>query len=155
MTAWDVAGLREVLAGNIPVTRAMELDVVRADDHGLVLSMPLAPNRNHKHTFFAGSLNAGATLAGWGLLWLAARAADVPAHIVIQDSETRYRRPGTGDCQAVCPWPPRSVLDEALDTVRHGRRARVALTARVRQGDRTVVEFVGRYVLLPLAEWPG
>ena len=155
MTEYDVASLGAVLVQNIPVTGAMGLTVRRADANGLVLGIPLAPNINHKHTFFAGSLNAAATLAGWGLLWLAARQADVPAHIVIQDSATRYRRPGTGDCEAACAWPPPPVLEEALASIRDGRRARVTLGATVREGEKTVVEFEGRYVLLPLTAWPA
>ena len=154
MSVWDLPSLRTVLTQNIPVTGAMGLTVRRVDDDGLVLGIPLAPNVNHKHTFFAGSLNAAATLAGWGLLWLAARQADVPAHIVIREGTTRYRRPGTGDCEATCPWPAPPIVNDALEAVRQGRRARVTLAVTVREGEKIVVEFEGRYVLLPLEAWP-
>ena len=65
--------LRAKLRRDMPITKALGLRVVGREGAGLVLSSPLAPNINHKGTAFAGSLNATATLAGWGTIWLVLR----------------------------------------------------------------------------------
>ncbi|TFG38857.1 MAG: thioesterase, partial [Candidatus Aminicenantes bacterium] len=57
----------------MPITKALGLRVIGRDGTDLIFSAPLAPNINHKGTAFAGSLNATATLAGWGTIWLLLR----------------------------------------------------------------------------------
>ncbi len=64
----------------IPLTRAMDVRVVTDDEHGFAVEAPVGPNRNHLHTAFGGSINAVATLAGYGFLWLQLRDH---AHVVI------------------------------------------------------------------------
>ena len=66
-----LARLGEVLAAELPITQSLGIRVESRSGGGLVLWLPLAANRNHKGAVFAGSLNAVATLAGWGALWLA------------------------------------------------------------------------------------
>ena len=60
--------LQRLLNTELPITRHLGLRVLVADPGRVILNAPLAPNRNHKGTAFAGSLNALATLAGWS--WL-------------------------------------------------------------------------------------
>ena len=97
--------LRAKLRRDMPITRALGLRVVGHEGGGLVLSSPLEPNINHKGTAFAGSLNATATLAGWGTIWLALREHGIRSHVVIQDSTVHYFRPVTGDFTARCKAP--------------------------------------------------
>ena len=92
--------LRTVWQEELPITGALGIAVVSAPPGALVLQMPLAPNRNHKGTAFAGSLSALTTLAGWSLLWLALREAGDHAHVVIQDSSMRYLKPVHSDAIA-------------------------------------------------------
>ena len=56
--------LRNVLHEEIPLTKAMGVEVNSYDGHCLVLSAPLDPNTNHKDTAFGGSLYSLAVLAG-------------------------------------------------------------------------------------------
>jgi thioesterase domain-containing protein len=120
--------------------------VARLDAAGVALRLPLAANRNHKGAAFAGSLNAAATLAGWGVLvdGLARRAVD--AHVVIQDSVVRYLAPVHGDALARCPAPDPQAMDKALATLARRGLARVSLDAEIVSGDTRAVEFTGRYV---------
>ena len=48
----------------------MEVTVVEASLHQVVLSAPLAPNINHRETVFGGSASAVAILAAWSMLHL-------------------------------------------------------------------------------------
>src|SRR5262249_11092228 len=107
-----LAQLQATFDHEIPLSRAIGLTALRYDARGLTLGAPLAPNTNHKSTAFAGSLNAAATLAGWGLVWLLLRERGLAATIVIQESETRYQLPVRGDFAAICALPPAAEIEQ-------------------------------------------
>jgi thioesterase domain-containing protein len=110
--------------------------------------MPLAANRNHKGTVFAGSLNAVATLAGWSMLWTVLREAEVGAHVVIQDSTVHYLVPAQSDVTAEAKRSEPEALERALAQLARRGRARVALDAEVRDAEgRSVATLRGRYVI--------
>jgi thioesterase domain-containing protein len=138
--------LRRVLAAELPVTQHLGIGVESEDANGLVLSLPLAPNRNHQGGIFAGSLNAVATLTGWALLWLVLRRAASEAAVVIQDSTIEYLRPVAEDCRTRCAWPEPGKLNRFLDTLARHRRARLSLTVEVLAAGGPVARFAGRYV---------
>lgn len=143
-----LARLGEVLAAELPITQSLGIRVESRSGGGLVLWLPLAVNRNHKGAVFAGSLNAVATLAGWGALWLALAEAGTDAHVVIQDSTIRYPRPARSDVRATCAGPLPAALEQALDLLRRRGRARLALASEVHDAEGTpVAGFSGRYVL--------
>ena len=83
----------------------MQLTVSAWSDQGLTLVAPLAPNINDKGSAFGGSLSALLTLAGWGLLWLRTKEANMPCDLVIHRAEIRYVRPVTGPILVRCPQP--------------------------------------------------
>lgn len=140
--------LRRVLAAELPVTQHLGIVVESENEHGLVLGLPLGPNRNHQGGIFAGSLNAAATLTGWAVLWLALRRTDLEAVVVIQDSTIQYLRPVAEDCQARCDWPDANALERFLETLKRHHRARLSLVVEVVAAGRLVASFAGRYVAL-------
>ena len=75
----------------IPITRAMGVRVVANDENGFVIEAPVALNSNHLRTAFGGSINAVATLAAYGFLWLELNEA--AAHVVVAESSIRFLRP--------------------------------------------------------------
>lgn len=62
--------LERRLHHDIPLTRAMQLQVLSWQAHELRLRLPLQANSNHHHSMFGGSLYSAAVLAGWGWLHL-------------------------------------------------------------------------------------
>src|SRR4051812_16483795 len=82
----------------IPITKAMGIRVVSYDADRLVIEAPLALNHNHLGTAFGGSLSAVATLAGYGMIWMA--LGDRDCHVVIRDSALSFKRPVRGDIRA-------------------------------------------------------
>ena len=62
--------LQTYLHQHIPLSQAMDVTVVEASPHQVVLSAPLAPNINHRDTVFGGSASAVAILAAWSMLHL-------------------------------------------------------------------------------------
>lgn len=148
MNAEALEALRAVWREELPITNALGIEVAEARDGALMLRMPLAPNRNHKGTAFAGSLSALTTLAGWSLLWLALREAGADAHVVIQDSRMHYLLPVHSDALATALPPAPEEMARMLDTLRRRGRARVALEVVVRDvAGMEVARFGGRYVI--------
>ena len=146
-TADDLRSLQAVLDAEIPITAALSLKVARFETGVLTLAAPLAPNINHKDTAFAGSLNAVLTLAGWSMLWLIARREMISAKVVIQDSTIRYLRPVAYDFAAECRLPARAEIERFLLILRRKGKARMELTAEIREAGELAVAFSGRYVV--------
>lgn len=140
------AELQALLSQELPITQHLGVEVLSLDDAGIALRLPLAANRNHKGAVFAGSLNALATLAGWGVLVDSLARRGVDAHVVIQDSSVRYLAPVHADAVARCPAPDPALLERALATFGRRGLARVSLSAEIVQDRTPAVAFQGRYV---------
>ena len=138
--------LERTLHEDIPITRQLGITVLRYEAEALALRAPLDANINHKGTAFAGSIYAVATLAGWGLIWLLLREADLAARIVIQESSIRYRLPITQDMVATCSKPSPARLEQFFTMLRRKGIARLELQTQIREGGQLAVEFSGRYV---------
>jgi len=142
------SSLSQVLAAELPITQSLGIGVAEAGSDRVVLTLPLAANRNHKGTVFAGSLNAVATLAGWSLLWVELQRRAIDAHVVIQDATVRYLEPARSDVWATCVGPDSAVLDHAVRVLKRRGRARVALPVEVHDDQgRLVATLAGRYVI--------
>ena len=141
------AALTTVWHERMPLTTALGVEIGALDGERLKLLLPLAPNRNHKGTVFAGSLSALATLAGWSALWLVLREAEEQAHVVIQDARIHYKVPARGDVVARVPLPTGAAREKWLAALRKKGRARLGLEVEVVDlAGEVVATFEGRYV---------
>lgn len=139
--------LRETTAylhEQIPLTRAMGVQLSAYDGAQLVLTAPLAENHNHLGTAFGGSLNALATLAGYALLWLELR--DRSAHIVIRKSSIQFHHPVRGALRAECQIPEERVLAAFRDAFDRKGKARLELGVQIVEEGKVAVEFTGTFV---------
>jgi len=128
----------------IPITRAMGLRVVAHDESQFVVEAPVALNSNHLGTAFGGSINAVATLAAYGLLWLELR--EQAAHVVVAESSIRFLRPVRETIRAICLRPDLSEW-AAFQTEFAGKgKARLKLRVSVVEGDQPTAEFEGTFV---------
>jgi thioesterase domain-containing protein len=139
------ARLEHYLHDNIPLVQHMQIQVVSYDEHGLVLSAPLAANINHKLTAFGGSLAALATLACWGVLWLMLEPQP-DLHIVVNESHIRYLRPVTGTLVAKCAVPDAVARERFIDTLHRRRKARLQMSSQVIQDGILCSELTGTFV---------
>ncbi len=119
--------LQSVLLTEIPLSKALGIKVMEAQPPRLVLEAPLSYNLNHKHTAFAGSLNAVATLAGWGTLYTALYRTGLKAQVVIQESAISYIKPVTSDFQAICDYPPETDFSQAVELCLRKGKGRISL----------------------------
>jgi len=85
--------LGTTLEREMPITRAMKVEMGSWDGKRLALKMPLEPNRNHQYSAFAGSLNTLCTVVGWGTVFMLLAQKGVSGNVVIRRSSIRYLRP--------------------------------------------------------------
>jgi thioesterase domain-containing protein len=128
----------------IPITRAMGLRVVANDESGFTVEAPVALNSNHLRTAFGGSINAVATLAAYGFLWLELNEA--AAHVVVAESSIRFLRPVRETIRATCLRPAAESLRAFREEFVAKRKARIRLRVVVTDAGETAAEFEGMFV---------
>jgi len=147
--------LEQTLHAEIPLTRNMDVRVLRADQNGLALGAALAPNLNHKKTAFGGSLNSLATLACWGLIQLLVRHHSQVITVVIQESNVQFLKPVMQDFEAVCSLPPAPVTEKFLHMLERKGRARLALDSAIHTNGEIALRFRGQFVAYDRARFQG
>lgn len=85
--------LIQFIRDEIPLARAMDLQLDGCDTDTLTLRAPLAPNVNDKGCAFGGSLVSLMTLSGWALVELALRRRGVDCDLFVAESGVRYLAP--------------------------------------------------------------
>ena len=131
---------------HIPLATQMQVKVAGSDATGLRLTAPLAPNINHERTAFGGSLASLMTLACWGYLWLLLEG-EVGLHIVVNESKVSYLKPITGELDALCLPPDTVELGRFRDTLARRGKARIELSAEMRQGAAPAARYLGSFVV--------
>lgn len=140
--------LERYLHEHIPITNAMGVEVVRADELHVALRAPLEPNLNHRNTAFGGSIGAVATLAAWSWLHVRARTLDFPVRLVIRTSHVEFLAPIDDEFEAICKAPSYEAYAKYRDALHRHGRARIALDVRVCQGEKLCATFTGSFVAL-------
>ena len=137
-------GAEKFLHEQIPLTRAMGLRVVGRDENGFVVEAPVALNSNHLRTAFGGSINAVATLAAYGFLWV--ELSDAAAHVVVAESSIRFLRPIRETIRATCLRPDAKSLTTFRSQFAEKGKARIALRVNVAEAGEAAAEFEGHFV---------
>lgn len=145
MTPVDLTSLLHRL---IPLTQAMAVEVTALGPEGLSLQAPLAENRNHAGSAFAGSLYALASIAGWAFLHQLIRREQIKAELVLADGRIRYRRPLEQALSAQLRLPANE-QQRFLQSLATGHRAKLRLSVGLPDLDQPVAHFEGLYVAIP------
>ncbi len=124
----------------------MGLRVVGNDAGVFVVEAPVTKNSNHLRTAFGGSINAVATLAGYGWLWLHLEKG--AADVVVRESSIRFRHPIRTTIRAICVGPEQAVWEAFLAEWRTREKARIRLRVRVEEEARLAAEWEGEFVAL-------
>src|SRR2546421_12790323 len=139
-----LGAVEQFLHEQIPITRAMGLRVIANDESGFVVEAPVALNSNHLRTAFGGSINAVATLAAYGFLWM--ELNDAAAHVVVAESSIRFLRPIRETIRATCLHPSLDELAAFHSQFAAKRKARITLRVNVIEAGETAAEFAGSFV---------
>jgi len=145
--------LERTLHREMPICEAMEIAVASWDqsfhDGGrLVMDMPLAPNRNHQDSAFAGSLNALCTVVGWGTMFLLLKQKNLPGNIVIRRGKIRYHRP-VREPRVVARGLPlnRDEVDYFFELLLGKEKSKLDVAVEIVDTQGPLVTFRGSYVV--------
>jgi thioesterase domain-containing protein len=142
--------LQATLEREIPMSAQMGIRVHKGDADGLVMRLPLGPNRNHQQTAFAGSLNALCTIAGWGYLYVMLRELGRRGNIVIRRGTIKYQEPvNSSEIYARCHPVAADARQYFLEMLDDKGQAKLDLSVEIAGKDAPAVLFGGSYVVLP------
>jgi thioesterase domain-containing protein len=110
--------------------------------------MPLAPNRNHQDSAFAGSLNALCTIVGWGTMFLLLEQQNFSGNIVIRRGNIRYRRPVRTPHIVARSLPlDRDAVDYFFELLRNKKKSKLDVAVEIVDSEGPMVSFQGSYVV--------
>jgi thioesterase domain-containing protein len=140
--------LQATLEREIPMCTQMGIRVHGGGPAGLVMRLPLGPNRNHQQTAFAGSLNALCTITGWGSVYLLLKELGRGGNIVIRRSTIRYHEPVTSaEILARCQPVPEAAREYFLEMFDEKGQGKLDLAIEVTGPQGPLVSFSGSYVV--------
>jgi thioesterase domain-containing protein len=141
--------LQATLQREIPMCSQMGICVHDGGPNGLVMRLPLSPNRNHQQTAFAGSLNALCTIAGWGSVYLLLKELNRRGNIVIRRSTIRYQEPvSSAEILARCQPVSAEARQYFLEMLDDKKQAKLDLTVEISGPAGPLVSFNGSYVVM-------
>ncbi len=123
--------LQNRIVGEFTLARHIGIVVESADDAGVVLRAPLAPNANYKGTAFGGSLYSVAVLTGWAWVTRYLASRGLPADAVIQESTVRFLTPVHGELRASVATPSQDQMDKFQKMLQRAGRGRIRLRVDV------------------------
>ena len=140
--------LERTLHREMPISVPMGMRAIDWQDRRLSMQMPLAANRNHQYSAFAGSLNALCTVVGWGTVFLLLREEGVAGNIVIRRGSIRYLRPVRSPEIVARGLPLDPVGEEFFfELLRNKGRSKIDVAAEIADADGPLVTFTGSYVV--------
>jgi thioesterase domain-containing protein len=137
------AYLQRLITSEFALAKHMRIVVESADDSGIVLCAPLAPNANYKGSAFGGRLFSIAVLTGWSWVIRYLAAEGVAADAVIQESTVRYLTPVEGDLRAILAAPSTAQIEKFRKMLQRAGRGRIRLKVDIRHGQKLATEFEG------------
>ena len=141
--------LQATLEREIPMCSQMGICVHSGGSDGLVMRLPLSPNRNHQQTAFAGSLNALCTITGWGSVYLLLKELNRRGNIVIRRSTIRYQEPvSSAEIFARCLPVSAEARQYFLEMLDDKKQAKLDLTVEIAGREGPLVSFNGSYVVM-------
>lgn len=141
--------LESYLYENIPIAKAMGIQVSQANLDKVVLFAPIVNNINHKKTVFGGSLHAVATLACWCMLYIYLKEQNNHHYqLVIAKSEVDFLLPVASDFYATCLSPENEIWQRFLKILHLKGKARIQLSAEISLEDQLCVNYLGTFVAI-------
>ena len=140
--------LEKYLHDHIPISAAMEVEVLEAGGDGVTLRAPLGPNINHRETVFGGSAGSLAILAAWSLVHIRLRQVGITSRIVIQRNTTDYDLPIHGPFTASSSIRDSIGWEKFMRVLERKGRARIFVSSILEYEGEVAGRFEGLFVAL-------
>jgi thioesterase domain-containing protein len=144
----NASELQAYIFSHIPLSAAMQVNVIQATPEFIELRAPLAPNINHRGTAFGGSIVTLATLACWSLLRIRTDDLQPAPRLVVHRSNIEYTKPIPGEFTAVASFPPSVDWQAFLTRYKTWGRARLTLESQILSDEIVAAQFSGEFVAL-------
>lgn len=138
--------LKNLLYEEIPLAKAMGVEINTSDAFSTSVMAPLALNRNHMDTAFGGSLSSLLILSCYAWLFHRLEEEGFHSHVLIQEAHTDYLLPVKDDLIAVCKSPREEEFHKFLESFRRKNVARIALEAEISTAEGKCCTFRGLFV---------
>lgn len=138
--------LRDYLFDQIPLARAIGIEIKEASLDQIIMTAPLEPNSNHMDTAFGGSLATVLILVCYSYLFNRLELEGFGAHVLIKDGHTQYLDPVREDIKAICKAPDNEVLSHFIKVFERRGKARIKLEAFIQAGPNKSCVFTGEFV---------
>ena len=138
--------LQEYLWGQIPISKAMGIEVLETGQHQVTIRAPLSANKNHMQTVFGGSACAVAMLSAWSLLYLRLRSEEIAPQLVLHKTAVTFERPITDTFTATTMFNDEPVWKEFVSTLTVKKKAGIHLSSTLRCNGVEVGKFDGDFV---------
>src|ERR1700683_538053 len=138
--------LQQRIAGEFPLARHIGIVVDSADDTGIILRAPLAPESNAKGPAFGGGLYSVAVLPGWSWVARYLAAHELKADAVIQESTIRSLAPVDGELCASLAAPSQAQVSRFRRMMERAGRGRIRLRVDIHCENALATHFEGVFV---------
>ena len=139
--------LTSYIRENIPVLQSLDIKVISLKESEIKISAPLYENRNHYGSAFGGSIATVGIVAGWAILQYKIFEEELPAKLVIQQSNTKYLSAVMEDFHAHTVINPDEWASFKESFYSKGK-ARLKVTTQIVSGGKIAAKQEGLYVAL-------
>ncbi|MDJ0595244.1 MAG: YiiD C-terminal domain-containing protein [Pleurocapsa sp. MO_226.B13] len=148
MVKQDCQTIQAYLYEHIPLSEAMDVQVIKVTNNLVILAAPIKPNINHRSTVFGGSATTLAILSAWTLVNFRLKSENINTRLVIQKNTMSYDKPITSDFEAVCYLTDRQLWQRFIKILQRKKKSRITVNSFLRCQGEQVGEFVGVFVAL-------
>lgn len=131
---------------NIPITKAMGIEVLQFTPSRVRMLAKFDANINDKLTAFGGSINSLMTICGWSMVFRNIKEIDSDVDIVIKKSSINYLAPIKEDFIAECELNNDKARKEFVETYSREKKSRINLKISIKNETTTFAEYEGQYV---------
>lgn len=140
----NAQALQDKLHAEIPMSKYMQVRVVRANEHEIELECDLAPNHNHVGTAFGGSLATLMVLAAYCQLF---EIINETGHVLLKNTSMNFIYPVEETLRAVCKAPGLDQVKKFQEAYSKKGKARLELTSQIVLADgRVACQMTGEFV---------
>ncbi|MEM7594142.1 MAG: YiiD C-terminal domain-containing protein, partial [Cyanobacteria bacterium P01_A01_bin.83] len=144
----DNQTIQAYLYEQIPISKAIQVQVIARSNNLVKLSAPLQPNINHRSTVFGGSASALAILSAWTLVNFRLRSEGINSRLVIQKNTLSYDKPINSDFEAISSLRDQEKWDRFTKILRRKQKSRIAINSVLQCRGEEVGKFTGVFVAL-------
>lgn len=140
----NAQALQDKLHSEIPMSKYMQVKVVRANQQEIELECDLAPNHNHVGTAFGGSLATLMVLAAYCQLF---KIINETGHVLLKNTSMNFIYPVEEKLRAVCRAPTLDQVKKFQEAYAKKGKARLELSSQIVLADgRIACQMTGEFV---------